>query len=159
MPNLVRLEELLPVLETVLQEGGEITFTPRGNSMRPMLKGGVDVITLTRFNRPLKKYALPLYRRENGQLVLHRVRHVVKDGYLMCGDNQTRMEFVPFSWVFGVMTAYYRDEKEHSLRHFGYRCYVRLYCGAPLWLRRAFLYCVRLPRRVLSKLRRMFSKK
>ncbi|MBO5726751.1 MAG: S24/S26 family peptidase, partial [Clostridia bacterium] len=88
MPSLVRLEELLPVLETVLQEGGEITFTPRGNSMRPMLKGGVDVITLKRFNRPLKKYALPLYRRENGQFVLHRVVGKNKDGYVMRGDNQ-----------------------------------------------------------------------
>jgi hypothetical protein len=155
------MEEQALSLEEQLKTVGFFVLPPRGVSMWPLLRNGRDSVRIEPLAdvRALRVGDVPVYRRENGQLVLHRVRYVAKDGYLMCGDNQSRMEFVPFSWVFGVMTAYYRDEKEHSLHSFAYRCYVRLYCGAPLWLRRAFLYCVRLPRRAWGKLRRTFSKK
>ena len=54
MPNRVKLEDLLDVLETVLSDGGEITFTPLGNSMRPMLISGRDEITLKKPQGRLK---------------------------------------------------------------------------------------------------------
>ena len=130
MPSLVRLEELLPVLETVLQEGGEITFTPRGNSMRPMLKGGVDVITLKRFNRPLKKYALPLYRRENGQFVLHRVIGKNKDGYVMRGDNQLDKEYgITDENILGEVVAFTHNGKQCKTTDFSYKLYCILRCN------------------------------
>ena len=155
------MEEQALSLEEQLKTVGFFVLPPRGVSMWPLLRNGRDSVRIEPLadTRSLRVGDVPVYRRENGQLVLHRVRHVVKDGYLMCGDNQSRMEFVPFSWVFGAMTAYYRDEKEHSLTSRAYRRYVRFYCGAPLWLRRGFLFCAHLPRRVWGKLRRMFGKK
>lgn len=129
MPNLVRLEELLPVLETVLKEGGEITFTPRGNSMRPMLKFG-DVITIKRFNRPLKKYALPLYRRENGQFVLHRVVGKNKEGYIMRGDNQLSKEYgITDANILGEVIAFTSNGKQYKVTDFSYKVYCVLRCN------------------------------
>ena len=130
MSNLVRLETLLPVLETVLENGGEITFTPRGNSMRPMLKSGVDVITLKRFNRPLKKYALPLYRRESGQFVLHRVVGKNKDGYIMRGDNQLNKEYgITDANILGEVIAFTHNGREYKVTDFSYKLYCVLWCN------------------------------
>ncbi len=149
MPNLVRLEQLLPVLETVLSDGGEITFTPRGNSMRPMLKGGIDVITLKRFNRPLKKYALPLYRRQSGQFVLHRVIGKNKDGYIMRGDNQLNKEYgIKDENIIGEVIAFTHNGKQYKVTDFSYK----LYCIARCNLLTVFL------RRVKQKIIRIIKR-
>ena len=58
--NKVTLEQLLPVIEEMLAAGGEVTFTPNGNSMYPMLYHGIDTVTLKKPNGRLKKYDLPL---------------------------------------------------------------------------------------------------
>ncbi len=125
-----KLEELLPVLETVLEGGGEISFTPNGNSMRPMLISGRDTITLKRFDRHLEKYALPLYRREDGHFVLHRVVGENSDGYIMRGDNQLSKEYgIKQAQIIGEVIAYVRDGKAHKTTDFSYKVYVFLRCN------------------------------
>ncbi len=125
-----KLEDLLPILDTVLSDGGEVSFTPNGNSMRPLLISGRDTITLKRFNRHLKKYALPLYRRENGQFVLHRVVGENNDGYIMRGDNQLDKEYgIKQSQIIGEVVAYVRDGKAHKTTDFSYKVYVFLRCN------------------------------
>ena len=83
---------MLLLLLEVLESGGEFRFYPRGTSMWPLLREGVDSVILQTVDR-IKKNDICLYRRNNGEFVLHRVTRLCKDGTLcFCGDNQFKAE-------------------------------------------------------------------
>ncbi len=109
----VNLEELLPIIEEQLKDGKEICFSPNGVSMLPLLRPGHDSVILKTAPPRLKKYDLPLYRRKNGQFVLHRVIKVEKDNtYTMCGDNQfVREHGIKHSQIVGIVTSICRNDK------------------------------------------------
>lgn len=86
--NSFELAEAEPVIREVLDSGGEFEFYPRGKSMLPLIKEGRDTVTITKPCGRLKRGDVALYKRSNGQFVLHRVIKVCTDEYLMCGDNQ-----------------------------------------------------------------------
>ena len=121
----VNLAELLPIIEEQLASGKEVCFSPNGVSMLPMLVPERDSVFLKAAPDALKKYDLPLYRRENGQFVLHRVVRVLKNGtYVMCGDNQfSREDGVKNSQIIGVVTRFVRDGREISCKNLRYRIY------------------------------------
>lgn len=130
MSQSVKLEDLLPVMEDVLNSGGNISFTPNGISMRPMLESGRDTITLHRFNRKLKKYALPLYRRKNGKFVLHRVVGENSKGYIMRGDNQLHSEHgIKDEQIIGEVISFTHKGKEYSCNDLSYKLYYLLRCN------------------------------
>lgn len=84
--------EMLPLMLEVLESGGEFRFYPRGTSMLPLLRQGVDSVILRSFGT-IKKNDICLYRRNNGEFVLHRVVKCCKDGTLCFrGDNQSVTE-------------------------------------------------------------------
>jgi len=56
--------------------------------MLPLIKQGRDTVTIVKPDGKLTRGDVALYKRANGQFVLHRVIKVFPDGYLMCGDNQ-----------------------------------------------------------------------
>ncbi len=155
------MDERAVTLEEQLRTVGFLVLTPRGVSMWPLLRNGRDSVRIEPVADPtaLRIGDVPVYRRPDGQVVLHRIRHIGKDGYFICGDHQYRMEFVPFSWVFGIMVAYYRDEKEHLLTERAYLRYVRRWCKPSLKWRRFVLFFADLPARAKSFLRRRFGKK
>lgn len=120
----VSLEELEPFISAQLAEGGSVTFTVKGTSMRPMLIGGIDAVTIVKPTEPLKKYDVILYRRANGQYVLHRIIKVKKDGYVCRGDNQTVKEYpVTRDRVVGVLTEYTHKGKAKRADSLGQRVY------------------------------------
>ena len=141
-----QMQTLIPLLTEGLRAGQSVRFSPRGTSMLPMLREGRDSIVLSPVSGRLKKYDLPLYRRDDGKYILHRVVHV-GDTYTCMGDNQ----FVPEPGIrqdqlLGVVTAFYRGEKCHSVSSPFYRCYcvcwhrsrfLRRFCRRAInWLRR-----------------------
>ena len=67
------LEYLMPVFRERLENGQSVQFMPQGTSMLPMIRQGVDSVVVSPVSGPLKRYDLPLYQRDNGQYVLHRV--------------------------------------------------------------------------------------
>ena len=69
----VQLDAMMPLLREQLDVGQQVRFSPRGTSMLPMLRPGIDSVVLRPLPEKLKKYDLPLYQRKNGQYVLHRV--------------------------------------------------------------------------------------
>jgi hypothetical protein len=87
----IRLDELMPLIREQLAANKCVKFSPRGTSMLPMLRQGIDRVILSPAPQKLRKYDLPLYRRENGQFVLHRVVKVGKT-YSCIGDNQFVVE-------------------------------------------------------------------
>ena len=123
----MRLEQLLPLMEEQLAAGQNVRFSPRGTSMLPMLRQGLDSVVLSPVPARLKKYDLPLYRRENGQFVLHRVVKVGKT-YTCIGDNQYLLESgLSHGQMIAVVTAFVRDGREHSVEEWGYRAYCRIW--------------------------------
>lgn len=121
----VNLSELLPIIEEQLAVGKEVCFSPKGISMLPLLVPERDSVILRSPPEKLKKYDLPLYRRENGQFVLHRVVKVKKDGsYVMCGDNQfSRESGIKQSQIIGIVTSFYRNDRHIKSNNLLYKLY------------------------------------
>lgn len=144
------LDEMMPLIRECLAAGQSVKFSPRGVSMLPMILQGRDSVYLSSPPERLKMFDIPLYRREDGSFVLHRVVKV-GDTYTCIGDNQFRAEkgITPES-VIAVVTAFTHKGKTYSVTSAGYR----LYCL--LW------YVSRPARRVLRafwrRVKRLFIK-
>lgn len=122
-----RLEELMPLIREQLELGRTVRFSPNGTSMLPMLRQGADSVVLSPLPEKLKKYDLPLYRRENGQYVLHRI---VKAGetYTCMGDNQFARETgLRHDQMIALVTTFYRENTPHSVTEPSYRLYCRIW--------------------------------
>ena len=123
----IRLDELMPLIREQLAANKCVKFSPRGTSMLPMLRQGIDHVVLSPLPRKLKKYDLPLYQRKDGQFVLHRVIKV-GETYSCIGDNQFIVEHgLEHTQMIGLVTAFYRDKKEIPVTAFRYRIYCRMW--------------------------------
>ncbi len=102
----VTLLDCLPLMLEKLSMGAEVEFTAHGTSMKPLLHD--SSVTISPAPNKLKLLDMPLYRRKNGQFVLHRVVRINRDGsYAMCGDNQIQIESPIFhEQVIGLVTSF-----------------------------------------------------
>ena len=133
------LHDLMPLFRERLAAGQSVRFSPRGVSMLPMLRQGKDSVLLSPLPEKLKKYDIPLYQRQDGSFVLHRVI-AVGETYTCMGDNQFRAEQgVHRDQLIGVVTVFYRGERAYSVEHWGYR----LYCWAWYHSRHLRHFCSR----------------
>ena len=122
--NYVTLAEMWPFMEEQINAGKTVRFAPRGTSMLPMIREGIDTVVLKKAPDELKKYDLPLYLRENGQFVLHRVVGVKKDSYVMCGDNQWIREYgIKNKNILAVASGFYCEDTFVSCDDPEYRKY------------------------------------
>ena len=70
----IPLKELSPLMIECLTQGQEVLLTITGNSMSPFLRHKRDQVVLTACDpAALQAGEVPLYRRDNGQYVLHRI--------------------------------------------------------------------------------------
>lgn len=123
----VQLDDIMPLIREQLAAGQSVQFSPKGTSMLPMLRQGIDTVILSPLPSCLRKYDLPLYQRENGQYVLHRV---VSGGgtYTCIGDNQFAYEKgLTHGQMIALVTAFTRNGREHSVREMSYRLYCRFW--------------------------------
>ena len=135
----VSLDDIMPLIRQQLAAGESVKFSPRGISMLPMLRQGVDSIVLSPLPSQLKKYDSPLYQRANGSYILHRIV-AVGESYTLMGDNQFVAEKgVTHQQGIGVVTAFYRGEKLYNVTDLSYRIYCVLWCESRkirhLWVR------------------------
>ena len=125
--NEVTFETLMPIIKERLANGISVWIYPKGVSMRPMIRQGVDRVLLSPVPEKLQKYDLPFYQRDNGQFVLHRI---VRAGetYTCVGDNQVDLETgVRHDQMIAIVTAFTRGNREVSVNSFWYKVYCR-YC-------------------------------
>lgn len=121
------LHDLMPLIRERLAAGQSVRFSPKGISMLPMLRQGKDSVELSPLPADLKKYDLPLYQRDDGSYVLHRVVRVSRT-YTCMGDNQFEEEAgVRPDQMIGLVTAFYRGTRWYSVEHPVYRLYCRLW--------------------------------
>lgn len=124
--------------EEILAKQGKLVYTNVGTSMMPLLRQHHDLLIITpKPKERLKMWDVPLYRRDNGQYVMHRVLWVRKNDYILCGDNQWHLETgIQDRHIIGVLEARSRDGKllpvrataEHPEVPFSYKLYVFLWC-------------------------------
>lgn len=128
--------------ENEIEKSGGIIYTNVGDSMMPYIKQGRDILVISKVHGKLKKYDVPLYKRNNGQYVLHRILKVREKDYVICGDNRWNKEYgITDRHIIGVLTGVIRNGREIPVTNRKYRIYVHLWCDFfPL---RAFIIRVR----------------
>ncbi len=110
MSDKIELSDLWPLIDEVISGGGEFRITPNGISMLPLIRPGVDSISLV-LPIDVKKGDIVLYKRDNGQYVLHRVMYIKKGFYVMCGDNQRELEFgITNEHILAKLKDIFRDD-------------------------------------------------
>ncbi len=138
--------------EEVLDRYGELVYPNKGTSMMPLLREGRDLMVVEK--RPdarCQRLDAVLFKRDNGQYVLHRIVKVRETDYLLCGDNQTVREPVREEQILGVLKAVRRGNRTIDVHSLGYRTYVRLWTlGYPL--RYVYLHLRALAGRIKRKL-------
>lgn len=118
-----QLDTLMPLFRERLAAGQKVKFSPRGVSMLPMLRQGVDSVILSPLPDRLEKYDLPLYRRDDGKYILHRVVSA-GDTYTCMGDNQFDPEpGLRHEQMIALVTAFTRGDREISVTDWRYRLY------------------------------------
>jgi len=118
-------EELFPLLEECLQRGQSVRFSPRGKSMLPLLRQGIDSVVLSPLTDKLEKLDIILYKRDNGKYIIHRITDI-DETYTCIGDNQFKKESgIRREQIIAVVTAFYRNNKMHMINEPGYMLYCR----------------------------------
>ena len=115
----------MPLIKERLALGETVKLSPNGTSMLPMLRQGKDSVVLAPVKGNLKKYDLPLYVRQDGQYVLHRIVKAENGVYTCIGDNQFAFEpGVKQEDVIAYVSDFYRGDKKYSVNSFVYKMYV-----------------------------------
>ena len=115
--------------EGILAANGELVYSNVGDSMMPLIRQHRDLVVIVPAVGRLKKYDVPLYKRDSGQYVLHRILKVRANDYVICGDNRYAREYgITDANIIGVLKAVVRDGKELSVESRKYKFYVHLWC-------------------------------
>ena len=109
-----------------IESGKTVVFSPNGTSMLPLIRPNIDRVVLQKAPKKLKKYDLPLYLRDDGKFVLHRVVAVTDNGYVMCGDNQYDREYgVKDGQILAISCGIYRENDFLSFEDRKYKNYCK----------------------------------
>lgn len=140
-------------IEKELERHGQFVCTNEGVSMMPLLRQHRDLMIIGKKpNYRLKKYDVPVFKRANGECVLHRILRVDEDSYVLCGDNQYQKEFgVTDDQIIGVLIGFVRDNVTYSVNDKRYKAYVHLWCDF-FPVRALLLRCRRFAGRVWHKI-------
>lgn len=113
--------------EDILNRGDTLYYTNVGDSMMPLIQQGRDVLIISpKPNYRLQKDDVPLYKRDSGQYVLHRIVKVRTHDYLIRGDNRYHTEHgITDRHIIGVLTGIIRDGKTLSVTDSEYVKYVQ----------------------------------
>lgn len=140
--KLTSIDDMIPLIKERINNGGNVSFTPMGVSMYPMLRNGIDTVVLSPLPDRLKKYDVIFYRRTNGKYVLHRIVGV-GESYTCIGDNQYQKEKgIEHFQVIAVVSSFTRKGKKYDINNFGYKLYCRIW------------HYTRFPRKILRGIKR-----
>lgn len=110
--NKVKMENLLPFIEEAFERNQKFKIPITGTSMNPLLYQGRDFVFIEKPSFPLEVGDIPLYRRDDGAFVLHRVVGKDVKGYILSGDNQFLLEYgITDDHIIGVVTLLCIDGK------------------------------------------------
>ncbi len=123
----IQMMELAPLIQEILASGGTAEITVTGNSMYPMLKHRTSQVRLAKPGE-LHIGDIPLYRRDNGAYILHRVVEITDDTYTCCGDHQWHLEKgIRREQIIAVVTDFKRRNHWVTCENPIYRFYLRFW--------------------------------
>lgn len=137
---LLDMKDLYEIIDIAFQNNQSAVFRVKGMSMFPLLRDQRDSVTLEKITKDPKRKDIILYKRDNGQFVLHRIIKV-KDGiYTLVGDNQHVLEYpIRRDQILGVVTSIIRKGKTIDLKTSKkYKLYSFFWCSN-LFMRRVIL--------------------
>lgn len=106
------MESLLPFIEEAFERNQTFKISITGTSMNPLLYQGRDFVFIKKPQLPLEIGDIPLYRRDNGAFVLHRIVGKDENGYIITGDNQFILEYgITDKHIIGVVDSMVIDGK------------------------------------------------
>lgn len=82
-------EDLVVTVETLFRESDSVIIPTKGNSMRPFIRGG-DNVLLVRVGNPLKVGIIILARTLDKRVVLHRIIGINGDYLTLMGDGNLK---------------------------------------------------------------------
>ncbi|MBR1482484.1 MAG: nucleotidyltransferase family protein [Ruminococcus sp.] len=101
--------------EDMIAEQGRLIYTNEGDSMYPIIRAR-DLLVIEAVKAPLKVGDVPLYKRDSGQYVLHRIVAIKKGKYAMKGDNRSFIEKgITDKHIIGVLTGIVRGGKTYPV--------------------------------------------
>ncbi len=103
-------------LQDVINSGGIVPLGVTGGSMMPFLRHLRDTVFIRKCNiEDIKRGQILLFKRDDGRLILHRVRKVYSDGkLLMNGDSQVWCEKIEYSRVIASVCEVERNGKRYK---------------------------------------------
>lgn len=123
----ISLQEIYPVIQEKIENGGTVGLPITGTSMLPLLVWGRDTVELIKCENP-QKYDIIFYRRDDGHFVLHRIVGKDETGFILCGDNQVNKEYgINEKHIIGVVKSITRKGNTFSVDKFSYKLYVKLW--------------------------------
>ncbi|MEG1432157.1 S24/S26 family peptidase [Eubacterium sp.] len=151
----IQLAEMLPYMVEKLDAQGQVIFTVAGRSMMPTLRDRQDRACIVGAPDCLSKYDMPLYIRDSGQYVLHRVVKISIDGtYVLRGDHQYFSEpGIRQDQIIGVVKGFWRGDHYISCQNPWYRLYCRIW-----WLFYPLRYVVLRARGLMGRLMKKTNK-
>ena len=133
--------------EELLEKDGQIITHVVGTSMKPLLKDRQSIVIVEAADRvPPIKGDVVLYKTNN-RYILHRIRKILPEEYLIRGDSTWTMEHVPKEAILATMTGFYRkpEGKLFTRNSLSYRFYL------------ALLPCIRVIRKYGSRIKQWFK--
>jgi hypothetical protein len=122
----ISLKREVERVRAILASGKQIKLHIKGTSMLPLLREETDTVLLA-LPRRVRRGDIALYRRDTGDVVLHRVIGQTSRGYAMLGDSQQAAEYgIAAEQIIGVAVRIERNGRAFSVRHPLYRAYVLL---------------------------------
>ncbi len=101
--------------EDIIAEKGKLIYTAEGDSMFPIIKPR-DLLVIEKIKKPLKLNDVPLYKRDSGQYVLHRIVEIKHGKYITKGDNRNvREKGITDRHIIGVLTAVIRNGRKYPV--------------------------------------------
>jgi hypothetical protein len=120
-------EEDMTTFEEEIAKNGRLVYTNVGDSMRPLIRQGRDLLIIEKPQGRLKKYDVPLYKRDSGQYVLHRIVKIKNGEYYICGDNRAFIERgITDRHIIGVLTDIVREGRTIPVNSPEFKSYVKL---------------------------------
>lgn len=118
-----KVEAFAPLIEEAFSRNQKFKMPVNGVSMLPFLNK-THFVVLDKPNN-LKRNDMILYKRENGQYVLHRIFRVKKDHFQLIGDNQFYREYPIYeNQVIGKVVSVIKGNKVDNLNSFKYKLYL-----------------------------------
>ena len=148
----VAMEALMPILQMQMENGGQAFLTVTGSSMLPMLKPLRDRVWLVDRRDQLHQGDVILYRRNNGQYVLHRIIQLSKQ-IVCCGDNQWQRETIQDTQIIASVCAFDRNGRHYTVDAWTYKLYT-WFMVSLFFLRKPYISV----RRAMGRIRRAWRR-